>query len=136
MDSSLLSNPLVLVVMFGVGCYVTTFITRRVVEAWKPSLKKQNDENNKNETYTSTGARWWNTVILYALGPFYGVVGALALKSADFFPQSFRETAPVVLLGLVSGFLAGFCYKLLKRILARGVGVKEDIEDEDSPPGG
>ena len=72
-----LKNPLLLIAIYATACYVLTFITRRIVETAKPDLKKV--------PYTSTFSRWWNGVILYTIGPFYGVVlfGAEKLRRHD-----------------------------------------------------
>jgi drug/metabolite transporter (DMT)-like permease len=137
--NGLFQNPLVLVCLFASACYVLTFLTRRIVEAAKPDVRKQADENDKKVTYTTSFARWWNTVILYALAPGYGVLLALCLRGTDYFPPNFQETAPAMLLGLVAGFLSGFLYKLLKKLIAGRAGVEEasleGSSDDPSVPG-
>jgi len=130
-------NPLVLVGLFATACYVLTLITRRVVEAAKPDLKKQSDENSSKTTYASAWARWWNQVILYAIAPTYGVALALFMRGSEYFPEPLRDTELAILFGMVAGFLCSFFFKLFKRMVVGHAGAAGDGLDKgsDPPPG-
>ena len=52
--------------VLGVFIWIVTFLMRRFIETINPQLKKQADANSPKVTYLTTGARWWNEVILYA----------------------------------------------------------------------
>jgi hypothetical protein len=134
-DSDFFKNPMVLVCFFASACFVLAFITRRIVEAARPDIKKQADENEMKITYTTAFARWWNTVILYALAPTWGVALALGLRSTEYLPESFRSPQPAVIFGLVSGFLCGMFFKIFKKLLAKKVGFEEaDLTTTQSGP--
>ena len=132
---NILTHPLFLLGVFATACYVLTFITRRVVETAKPSFKKQADENDAKVTYSSGWARWWNQVILYAIAPAWGALLAFFLRDNEYFPASFRELDAALMFGLGTGFLCGFLFKLLKRLLAKEVGVDiQELEGTSDPP--
>jgi len=133
-------NPIILFGVFGTAVFFLTFITRRIVETAKPTWKKQADENDKKVVYISTAARWWNDVILYTLGPTFGALLALGMADTDYFPEQLKgNTLVVIMSGICLGFTCGWFYKILKRGLARGAGVKEkeldDIPDVPEVPG-
>jgi hypothetical protein len=136
-----LKNPLFLIAIYATACYVLTFITRRIVETAHPDWKKQHDENDKKVTYSSKGARWWNGVILYTIGPSFGVVLALILRKSEYFPEDFKTSVTgAVVFGLVCGFTCSWFFKIFKKLLSRAAKVEEKELDEtpDTPdvPGG
>lgn len=136
-----LKNPIFLIAIYASACYVLTFLTRKVVETAHPDWKKQHDENDAKQTYTSKGARWWNGVILYTIGPFFGVVLALALRKTDYFPDEFKgDWLVAVVFGLVCGFTCSWFFKIFKKLLSRAAKVEESDLDKtmDNPdvPGG
>ncbi len=136
-----LKNPIFLIAIYASACYVLTFITRRVVETANPDWKKQHDENDKKVTYTSKGARWWNGVILYTIGPFFGVVLALVLRKTEYFPEEFKTSVTgSIVFGLVCGFTCGWFFKIFKKLLSRAAKVDEADLDKtiENPkvPGG
>lgn len=132
-------NPLFLLGILGTTIFFLVFITRHIVEAAKPKWKKQADANDKKKSYLSTGARWWNEVILYGLGPFYGVILLLGLR--DYLPEEFKaSTLIIVISGTALGFTCGYFFKIAKKILTKAAGMKDGELDEtiDVPdvPGG
>lgn len=137
----LFKNPFFLLSIFGTTVFFLTFITRHIVETAKPDWKKQADANDKKKSYISAGARWWNEVILYTLGPMFGVALALGLADTDYFPEQLKaNTLVVVMSGICLGFTCGWFFKIFKKLLSKGSGVSED-ELDDTPdvpdvPGG
>lgn len=111
--------------LFCTACYALTTITRRFVEAGKPTLKQK-------DPYTSAFSRWWNEALLYAVGPVWGIVLALCIRNTEFFPQDFRVWTSSVVFGLACGFISSFVYKLFKKALAKEANVEVDV-DTDSP---
>jgi len=128
---SYLKNPLVLLMVYVSACYVLTFLTRRIVEAWKPGLRKQADANAVEVSYLSNASRWWNEVILYTIAPAYGVVLALAMRTTDYFPSDFDGGYLVaIIVGLVCGFTCSWFFKVLKKVVSRAAKVEEEELDE------
>ena len=133
----LFDNPLIVLGIFVAACYALTFITRHIVEAWLPGLKKKADENAPSPSYLSTASRWWNQVILYALAPGWGVLFAIKLRDNEGWPSSFKELDAAIMFGIAFGFICGFVFKIFKRVLAMraGVDTKDVSVDSDPPPG-
>lgn len=107
--------------IFAVSIVIATFFIRRVVETQWPSLRKKADENAPIVTYSTTFARWYQTVILYAIPV---VVGALLglLKITYFFPESVQTPGGRLFYGGVVGWFSSAIYKVVKKALAsRGV---------------
>ena len=132
-------NPFFLLAIYGTAVFFLTFITRKIVETAKPDLKKQADANDAKKTYTTTAARWWNEVILYGLGPLFGVALALGMRDTDYFPEQLRSnTLVVVMAGICLGFTCGYLFKIFKKLLSRATGVDEldKTSDIPKPPGG
>ena len=138
---NLFQNPIFLLAIYGTAVFFLTLITRKIVETAKPDFKKQADANDKKVTYASSGARWWNEVILYGLGPLFGVVLALGMQDTEYFPEALRSnTLVVVMSGICLGFTCGYFFKIFKKLLSRGAGVTEEDLDKTTdlpkPPGG
>ncbi len=134
-------NPFFLLAIYGTAVFFLTLITRKIVETAKPSFKKQADANDAKKSYASTGARWWNEVVLYGLGPLFGVALALGMADTEYFPEALRaNTLVVVMSGICLGFTCGYLFKIFKKILSKATGMKEGELDEttDLPdvPGG
>ena len=119
-------SPIVLAFIFAAACYILTFLTRRVVEAAAPKLKLTTAD-------APTITRWWNDVILFSLGPVWGVVIALCVRTASFVPPPFDAWQVAIVVGLVAGFLSGFLYRLLKKVIASRAGQTAD-DSKDAPP--
>ena len=134
----LFKNPVFLLAIYGTAVFFFSFITRKVIETWHPEFKKQADANDAKKSYATAGARWWNEVILYGLGPIFGVLLALGMKDTEYFPEELRSsTFVVVMAGVCLGFTCGYFYKIFKKILSRATGVEDldKAEDIPKPPG-
>ncbi len=134
-------NPLFLIAVYASACYVLTLLTRKVVETAHPDWKNQAKAFAKGVPYKSKGARWWNGVILYSVGPAYGVVLALILRKSDYFPEEFKTSwTGAVVFGLVCGFTCSWFFKIFKKLLARAAKMEDGELDKtmDNPdvPGG
>jgi len=115
--------------IFGLMCWILTFLTRKVVETAIPTAKKVVDANVAGATYKTTFARWWNEVILYVLPVAWGSVTATAATMYPF-PQGLDSFSARLFFGIVVGFFSGFIYKILKKIVLK----KFDIVDESDLP--
>jgi undecaprenyl pyrophosphate phosphatase UppP len=122
----LLKNVVVQLGVFAAAVYFFSFILRRVVENIFPCLVHKAADG---EDYKSAISRWWNTVILYAIPPAWGVAIAFFIRNTALFPDSFREWQTAIVFGIAFGSMSGLLYKLLKRVLAAKAGVK--VKDED-----
>lgn len=135
------SSPWFTLILLGVGCYVLTFITRRIFETAFPKLKAQvipGDAAAKgthlegmptvggSEVFLSAISRWWNQVILYALAPLWGLALVVMCHGEKFYPEEFKPWIVSILIGLVMGFFSGFCVKLLKKIFLDKVGATDE----------
>ena len=118
---------------FALGCWVATFLIRRVVETAYPKIK--------GETKLQS---WWHEVILFALPATIGVIGALILRKsevagASIVPPMFGSWQGSVLYGLVIGFFCSLFYKAFKKMFFDKLGVKAEKElpkaDAPKPPG-
>lgn len=107
--------------VFGVSIVIVTFLFRRGIETAWPSLRKKADENDPIITYSTTAARWYQQVILYALPVVIGV--GLAILDIPFLvPEELRTPGGRVFYGMVSGWFSSATYKVVKRLLAaRGI---------------
>lgn len=107
--------------ILAVSIVIVTFFTRRIVETQWPSLRKKSDENDSAITYSTPFARWYQTVILYAIPVALG--GLIGLLDAPyFFPESVKTAEGRVFFGGVVGWFSGGIYKVVKRALAdRGI---------------
>jgi hypothetical protein len=115
--------------VFGLLCWVLTFLTRRIVETAMPTLKKAADANHPEATYKTTFSRWWNEVILYVLPVAWGSVAATAATFYPF-PEGISSFSSRLIFGVVVGFFSGFIYKILKKIVLK----RFDIVDESDLP--
>src|SRR5262245_52216745 len=77
--------------IFAVSIVIVTFFIRRIVETQWPSLRKKADENSPIVTYATTFARWYQTVILYAIPVVVGGLLGL-LKITYFFPPTIETS--------------------------------------------
>lgn len=107
--------------IFAISIVIATFFVRRIVETAWPILRKQADENDPAITYSSTLARWYQTVILYAIPVVAGALIGL-IKIPYFFPDTVQTPAGRLFFGGVVGWFSSAVYKIVKRGLAkRGV---------------
>lgn len=111
---------------FIIGCYILTWLTRRLFETWKPDLKPI--KKNRTEVYKTNFARWWNSFILYLIPPVWGVVAGLLLFSHLTWPKGFESLQAVTFFGMVCGWLSGMLYKLFVKALLKKLGVKDEKE--------
>lgn len=115
--------------IFGLMCWILTFLTRRVVETAIPTLKKGTDANNGGTTYQTTLARWWQEVFLYVLPVAWGSLSA-SVATMYPFPEGVSSFSARLFFGIVVGFFSGFLYKILKKVILK----KFDIVDEKDLP--
>lgn len=133
--NELLKSFLFQICCIGVSCYFLAFITRRIFEAGFTCLKATGDPA---KPYKNAAARWWNEVVLYAIPVLYGVGLCMLLRLTSFFPEEFRSLPAALVLGTALGFMSGFLYKVLKRLILREAGAdKEDdlpVANVPEPP--
>jgi hypothetical protein len=133
---TILKHPLFQAGVISVCCYFLAFITRRAFEAGFSCLKVTADPK---KPYATKMSEWWNTVILYAIPVLYGNVVCLLLRKTTFFPEGYQSWQAAMVLGTALGFMSGFFYKVLKRLIMREAGVeKEDdlpVANVPDPPG-
>ena len=137
--NDVLHKPWFLLAVYGTAIFFLTYSTRKIVETAKPELKKQADANDAKISYKSTGARWWNEVVLYSLGPFFGVVLAFSLRETEYFPAMFKANyALTAMAGICVGFTCGWFFKIFKKFVSRTTGVEnlDSTVDVPKPPGG
>jgi hypothetical protein len=115
--------------VFGLACWILTFLSRRITETALPHLKKQVDANQEGATYKTTFARWWNEVLLYVLPVAWGGLSA-SLATFYPFPEGVSSFSARLFFGIVTGFFSGFIYKILKKIILK----KFDIVSESDLP--
>jgi hypothetical protein len=107
--------------VFAVSIVIVTFFVRRIVETAWPVLRKQADENDPAITYSSSAARWYQTVVLYAIPVVAGGLIGL-IKIPYFFPETVQTAGGRLFFGGVVGWFSSAVYKVVKRMLAkRGV---------------
>lgn len=121
--------------VLGIAIFILVFFIKRVVEGALPRLKKQHDENSPKVTYLTTGARWWNEVILYLLPVLLGALAGAFLKS-DFFFDAIGDKGGRIGFGGGVGWFSGFLYKLLKKLIWQKFGLEltPSTGDSDAPP--
>lgn len=103
--------------IFAVSIVIVTFFIRRIVETQWPSLRKKADENVPATTYSTRFARWYQTVILYAIPVVAGALLGL-LKITYFFPESVQTASGRLFYGGVVGWFSSALYKVVKKALA------------------
>lgn len=107
--------------VFAVSIVIVTFFIRRIVETLWPALRKKSDENAPVVTYSTPFARWYQTVILYAIPVVAGALLGL-LKITYFFPEAIHTPGGRLFYGGVVGWFSSAIYKVVKKALAaRGV---------------
>lgn len=120
--SRLLSYDTAIIMVCSV---VFTFFIRRIVELWKPQLKKQAHENEPGLTYLTPMAEWWNTVILYAIPVVIGGLLSMLLKEMEGGESiHWRVYLASALHGVVVGWASGFGYKVLAKTAKARTGVE------------
>lgn len=107
--------------LLGVLVVIITFFIRRVVETALPNLKKKADENSPQVTYLTEFARWWNSVILYALPVVTG--SALAIVKPDWFLPESATKGDAFLYGMIIGWFSSFLYKVVRKTLKARTGI-------------
>lgn len=120
--------------IFAVSVVIATFFVRRTVETAWPHLRKQADENAPQVTYSTQFARWYQTVILYAIPVVVG--GLIGLIDVPyFFPDSVQTMEGRLFFGGVVGWFSSALYKVAKRILAKkGIDIPGASMAPSAPP--
>lgn len=113
--------------VLGIGVFVLTFFTRKVVELIWPSLKKMADANSPDITYATSASRWWNEVILYAVPVAYG--GLAAFSTSEFFFEGIDGGSAKFMFGAGVGWFSSFLYKALKKAIRQKLNLKETISE-------
>jgi prepilin signal peptidase PulO-like enzyme (type II secretory pathway) len=104
--------------VFALACWILTFFTRRIAEMARPGLKEN---------------RWWTQVILYAIPVFWGGSSA-SLATMYPFPEGISSFSARLFFGVVVGFFSGFMYKVVKKVVLKKVGAKEEDLPSAAPP--
>ena len=117
MDSALEQLLNLGTMIFSVSIVIVTFFIRRVVETQWPALRKKSDENAPAITYSTPFARWYQTVILYAIPVVVGGLLGL-LKITYFFPEAIQTPGGRLFYGGVVGWFSSAIYKIVKRAFA------------------
>lgn len=117
---------LVPTLFFALGCWVATFLIRRIVETAYPKIKGK-------PPYETKLQEWWHEVILFALPATIGVIGALILRKSEvagtsIVPPMFSSWQGAILYGLVIGFFCSLIYKAFKQMFFKRLGVKTEEE--------
>lgn len=108
--------------VLAITVFVSTFLTRKVVELLWPRLKKKADANSVELSYLTPMSRWWNEVILYVVPVVFG--GLSALSNSEFLFEGIDGGAKMMY-GAGVGWFSGFLYKTLKKAIANKVSVEE-----------
>lgn len=121
--------------IFAISIVIVTFFIRRIVETQWPVLRKKADENAPTITYSTAFARWYQTVILYAIPVVIGGLLGL-LKITYFFPDTVATTGGRLFYGGVVGWFSSAIYKVVKKVLAsKGIDLPGSlIPDPPSQP--
>jgi hypothetical protein len=123
--------------MLGMVSFIGTFLIRKIVETAAPGLRKLSDANAPGLTYGTTGARWWNEVVLYALPPIVGGLISLANIPYIFAGLGIETLSGRVIFGVVTGFFSGFVYKVFRKGAKKVTGVDiEPTRGGSLPPAG
>ena len=89
------------------------------------------EDSEAKAMYGSNGARWWNEVTLYSLGPLYGTAIAHSLSSTEYLPDMFKANWMLVTMaGMSVGFFCGWGVKLWKKMFSKATGISEDELDK------
>lgn len=105
----------------AVAVFIVTWFTRRVVETVWPDLRKNGDENAVSITYVTPFARWWNTVILYAIPVTLG--GLIGVIPSDFLHGDIKDVGGRILFQAGVGWFASFLYKVMRKVILKKTGV-------------
>lgn len=105
----------------AVAVFILTWFIRKVVEGFWPHFKKNADENAKDITYVTKVAKWWNTVVLYAIPVVLGA-GAGAIPS-EWLHGDIKDIGGRILFQAGVGWFASFLYKILRKLILKKTGV-------------
>lgn len=110
-------------IVLGVSVYIGVALIRRLVETQWPGLKQKAPEDDKEVTYGSVGARWYNKVVLYFLPPVLG--GVVGLFEVPFiFGETITSMGGRIFFGIVVGWFSSLLYKVLTGGIEKQTGVK------------
>jgi hypothetical protein len=112
---------------------IGTFFVRRIIETAVPSVKAQ-----KDGTYKTKFALWWNSVLLYSIpivvGAGLGLVGSYYEGSL---PESIKTHVGGLFFGVIIGWFSSFIYKVLRKVLKKKTGIDPGmgpVTDPSPPP--
>ena len=103
--------------VYAVSIVIVTFFIRRTLETKWPDLRKKADENAPAITYSSSVARWYQQVFLYAIPVVVGM--SMGLLDVPFFPETITTMSGRICFGAVVGWLSSAVYKVVKKTLAK-----------------
>lgn len=116
----------------AVAIVILTFFIRKIVETAWPHLKKKADENAKDMTYATAFAKWWNTVILYAIPVILG--SCAAAVPSEWIHGDVKDVGGRILFQAGVGWFSSFMYKILRKLILKKTGV--DIQPGPVKPEG
>lgn len=119
--------------VFGLGCYILTLLTRRVFELAFPHLKKRAEAMDPLPMYWSKLSLIWNELVLDFLPMVWGgVVASLATMYP--FPANISSLSGRFFFGIVVGFFSSFVYKIVKKIIFTKIGASSEADLPSSSP--
>jgi len=102
---------------FGLGIYILTLITRRIVETASSKAKDW---------------KWWRDVILPSLPVLLG--GGIAAVATFYpFPKGVESFSARVFFGVVVGFMSGWIYRIIKGAISKKTGIELPDTTETAP---
>jgi len=110
-------------VYLAVAVVIVTFFVRRIVETAVPSAKKKADENAAGITYETSFARWWNSVILYAIPVVAGSGMAMAAVASGWEMLPVSTLGGAAISGGIVGWFSSFLYKVFRKVLKQRTGI-------------
>jgi hypothetical protein len=121
--------------VLAMAIYISTFFIKRMVQTAMPWLAKQHDANSPKVTYLTSGARWWNEVILYMLPVVLGVLVGAFIHS-EFFFDGIGDKGGRLGFGGGVGWFSGILYKILNKLMKQRAGLElsPPTGDSDAPP--
>ena len=118
-------------VVFGVVVVIFVKLMRGIVETQWPHLAKQADENDKDVTYSTKFARWYNKVILEFMPAMVGF--CLGFVDSPFlFGEDINTATGRHFFGVVVGWFSRDLYKFVRGFInkeAQSQGVDLGVDE-------
>lgn len=100
--------------IFSLGVFCVTFILRRVLEYFVPSIKV---------------AKWWTELVLLISPIIVGCLMGIALSMFPF-PTAFKSVSGRGLLGAVAGLFSSKLYRIIKSMLKKNLTTEEQVKED------